>query len=408
MAVDKRYYVIDIQEGGRRVRLSTGTKDREAASRKEQLVLDMLRADETVTDDTLREAIRGKLRAAKIGIRHASGMTLKQAGEKAFRDPYTWGLIKRPDAVESNMGILMRILGPDMPLKSITRSTINDLVQKLLAGEGHSPRRAKKPRSTGTVNRKLGTLASLLHAAVQWEPAPIDSVPPIKMLEEHGEREFVFSHEEERALLQSVLDLDLDAVRGPQTGGRPRRRDGYLCHALYVVLAETGFRHSEALGLTWEDIDFATGVIRLIDNSKLKTKASIRMVPMTPRCRDTLKSEACMKGHPKGPFEGLSIRRSQQVWKEAKKRAGITHKDAVPHALRHTAATRVLEATGDLRMTQKWLGHADITTTTKYAKVVDQRMRDAAAKIADLEGSRHHSTQEWNISGTGTLDKPGH
>lgn len=53
-APDKRYYMLDVQEGYRRVRLSTGTRDRVAAERKEQAVLDALRDDPEIADDALR------------------------------------------------------------------------------------------------------------------------------------------------------------------------------------------------------------------------------------------------------------------------------------------------------------------------------------------------------------------
>ena len=54
-APDKRYYMLDVQEGYRRVRLSTGTRDRVAAERKEQAVLDALRDDPEIAEDALRE-----------------------------------------------------------------------------------------------------------------------------------------------------------------------------------------------------------------------------------------------------------------------------------------------------------------------------------------------------------------
>jgi len=45
--------------------------------------------------------------------------------------------------------------------------------------------------------------------------------------------------------------------------------------------------------------------------------------------------------------------------------------------LRHTAATAILEATGDLRMTQEIMGHSQITTTEIYAHIAEKEIEEA-------------------------------
>jgi integrase len=58
------------------------------------------------------------------------------------------------------------------------------------------------------------------------------------------------------------------------------------------------------------------------------------------------------------------------------KRPGISN-----HALRHTAATLGYLHTGDLRLVQEFLGHADPRMTTRYAHVVDMAKRNPALSI---------------------------
>ena len=59
----------------------------------------------------------------------------------------------------------------------------------------------------------------------------------------------------------------------------------------------------------------------------------------------------------------------EEAFSTALKNAGVTNFRF--HDPRHTAATQLLRATGNLRLVQKLLGHAKIETTMKYAHVTD-------------------------------------
>lgn len=62
------------------------------------------------------------------------------------------------------------------------------------------------------------------------------------------------------------------------------------------------------------------------------------------------------------------------------KQAGITHPFSV-HSLRHTLATRLHQKTGDLYLVQRASGHRQITTTEIYARVSDESLRSAVARV---------------------------
>ena len=51
-----------------------------------------------------------------------------------------------------------------------------------------------------------------------------------------------------------------------------------------------------------------------------------------------------------------------------------------PHSLRHTFATQVYEATSDIAVVQKMLGHKHLETTKIYTEVSDKRVEDAYRK----------------------------
>jgi integrase/recombinase XerD len=72
---------------------------------------------------------------------------------------------------------------------------------------------------------------------------------------------------------------------------------------------------------------------------------------------------------------------AQKIYYAAKRRAGITKAGGI-HALRHSFAAHLLEASTDLPTLQRLLGHDSITTTMRYIHVTQQR---AAAQGSPLE-----------------------
>lgn len=72
-------------------------------------------------------------------------------------------------------------------------------------------------------------------------------------------------------------------------------------------------------------------------------------------------------------------------WAKVKKEMGLSRdKELTPHVTRHTAATRVYERTGDLKLVQGLLGHAKVATTADvYTHLGDPKLLDAAQKLVD-------------------------
>ena len=74
-----------------------------------------------------------------------------------------------------------------------------------------------------------------------------------------------------------------------------------------------------------------------------------------------------------------SVNRETRVWRRALQAAGIS--DFRFHDLRRTAATRMLQATGNLKLVQQYLSHADIASTARYAHATTADVREAMERV---------------------------
>jgi len=113
-----------------------------------------------------------------------------------------------------------------------------------------------------------------------------------------------------------------------------------------------------------------------------------RMVPVLPAARAAVTEylKSCpMPFDPNDPlFKGvrggaLNPRLIQKVMEQARLQLGLPS-TATPHALRHSFATHLLEAGGDLRTIQELLGHSSLSTTQAYTAVDQARLMEVYKK----------------------------
>ena len=164
--------------------------------------------------------------------------------------------------------------------------------------------------------------------------------------------------------------------------------------ALIIATLSTGCRIGELLKLQWHDVEAdATGRYRRMILRAHKTKtSSTRVIPIGQRLAAVLEMLSTdPAGEPLGPDAfvfgdevGGGINSVKTAWRTACAKAEIA--DLHFHDLRREFACRLLESRAELHDVRDFLGHANITTTSRYLRSSTLRLERA---LSLLEGRRH-------------------
>jgi len=182
--------------------------------------------------------------------------------------------------------------------------------------------------------------------------------------------------------MRELLDAEKDAA----TQGDPvALRD----HAILELLYGSGMRVSELCGLDVDDLDLDRGTARVFGKG-----AKERVVPYGAPARDAVaayltRGRPALLARTDAPTPALLLgSRGARVGPRsvyalvARVLAPVVGTETVgPHALRHTAATHLLDGGADLRAVQEILGHASLGTTQIYTHVSAERLT-AAYRLA--------------------------
>lgn len=197
----------------------------------------------------------------------------------------------------------------------------------------------KRGNSNATINRKMAALSKLLRKALKM--GDIQSLPEFKRLKEKAGR-IRFLDPDEKARLFAAMHEKSDLY-------------GRFC----IFLIDTGARLGEGTGLRWQDIQGQRVTFWLTKSGKS------RSVPLTDRALAAISASERTK---KGPFATIVQAKFRAAWNEAKQEVGLgTEPDVVPHILRHTCASRLVQGGIDIRRVQTWLGHQTLQMTMRYA-----------------------------------------
>jgi integrase len=200
----------------------------------------------------------------------------------------------------------------------------------------------------GTINRELQCARSLFNLAKRWKKFfGANPVSEAKLISVNNQKERILTWEEEYRLL---------ALSNPNL--KP----------ILITALNTGMRKNEILTLRWTNIDHDISVIT-IEHTNTKTKTT-RRIPINTVLRKLLLEQKLKSGGNEFIFlspSGYPYKRHDSIkgaFERLCGKAGIIGLRF--HDLRHTAATRMIEAGASIVAVSRILGHSDIKMTMRY------------------------------------------
>ena len=302
-----------------------------------------LRTTEEATAREREAALRVELRT---DIETAE-MLLSEAVDRM--DMEAWAYTKTGEGAKSRMTTIIGIIG-DLPVSGITQADINK-VRSTLVRQG---------KSQTTTNRYMASFRAIMRRARdRWNITTTN--PYFDTFRESGGRVRIVTHREEAYMVRWFAEQ-----------GRQDMAD------LVVVLIDTGMRLGELLAFRRSDYEDLQRTVQILpQNTKRGTGG--RIIPLTERA-------AAILAHTE--FGHLTLFNCARLWNKAKNALHIQDPEFVIHSLRHTAATRLIDAGVDLYEVQRILGHTDIKTTQRYARMTAGRLRGAIDRLSEY--NRHN------------------
>ena len=228
----------------------------------------------------------------------------------------------------------------------------------------------RRGKSPATVTRSVASIKSFYTCLVSWgvvEQNPAKGVATARV---------------ERKLPQVLTGQEVELFLEQPDCLEPK---GCRDRAMLELLYATGIRVSELIALDVDDVNLPSGMLKCFGKGKERLlplyPAAVRALKeylrtVRPQLVDTAEETALFVN-----MNGERMSR-QGFWKIIKfyqEKAGI-QKEITPHTLRHSFAAHLLENGADLRAIQEMLGHADISSTQIYSRLVSQRIKDVYQK----------------------------
>jgi integrase len=236
-------------------------------------------------------------------------------------------------------------------LTEITREDIEDF-QALMIADGMKP---------GSVNRYMALVKYIFNLAEKWEVIDKSPARGVSRMADHNRKERYLTKEETTRLL-AVLKASPNRVMAD----------------LITFLILTGARKSEASQARWENVNLETGVWTV----PMSKSGKPRYIPLSRAAIELLEKRQVNGSEYIFPNSrtGKPLRHLYFSWDKIRKQAGIP--DVRIHDLRHNFASLLVNNGRSLYEVQKLLGHADISTTQRYAHLSQDTLKDATEIVS--------------------------
>lgn len=290
-------------------------------------------------------------------------------GQKALKDASDHTIAAYSRDVAGFLGFITEHKGQPQGLGALSQITVSDMRAWMAFARGQ-----------GVGSRSLARKLSAVKSFYRWlaEREGFESTAVLSA------RTPKFTAKLPRPLAEDAARDMIDTVEMQSDKDWVGARD----MAVLTLLYGCGLRISEALGLKGCDVPLAE-TLRIIGKGNKE-----RVVPVLPAAQAAVARYVRLCPFPVEPdaplFRGvrggaLSPRAIQKVMEQARMQLGLPA-SATPHAMRHSFATHLLNAGGDLRAIQELLGHASLSTTQAYTAVDLNRILEVYEKTHPKAG----------------------
>jgi len=214
-------------------------------------------------------------------------------------------------------------------------------------------------RKDVTVGRDINVISKTLHEA--WRLGWINAVPPMPSCPTAQTTDRYITYEEEAKLIEVAESL------------KPRRLMDTMVHAI-PVLCDTGMRLGELMQITKRNIRMSgKQPILHLPKEITKTEKS-RTIPLTTKAHGSLMA---IFNDPEWTSRKPRNSHMSQQFRMIADVADMP--DVHLHILRHTCASRLVQAGEDLYRVKTWLGHSDVKVTERYAHLKPEHLMSSVA-----------------------------
>jgi len=237
-----------------------------------------------------------------------------------------------------------------------------DEIDATLVGDFLNHLEKTRKNSIRTRNARLAAIRSFFRYLAVLEPAHLARIQRVLAI---PQKRF------ERNIVRFLDPPEVEAIlAAPDQRSWIGRRD----HVLLLLMAQTGLRVSEMIGLKLEDLELGV-------SPHVRCRGKGRKERCTPLTRQSvaalrlwLRERAGAPSEPLFPSaRGTALSRDAVEWLvkkyasiSAKTQPSLKNKSVSPHVFRHTAAIQLLQAGVDRSVIALWLGHEQVETTQIY------------------------------------------